>query len=131
MLGTAFCLAVPAVAPIHLTPVALAENPLVPLGSPEFGAATWYGEAFHGLETANGEVFDMFSMTAAHRSFPLGSMVRVTRVDTGRSVVVRVNDRGPAVLNSVIDLSYAAARQLGIAEMGRARVRLERLVQRH
>jgi rare lipoprotein A len=109
-----------------------APTPSVPLGEwgqPEFGVATWYGERFHGLETASGETFDMFRMTAAHRTIPLGTMVRVTNLDTGSSVVVRINDRGPARESSNIDLSYAAAERLGMREAGRARVRLDQLVQ--
>jgi rare lipoprotein A (peptidoglycan hydrolase) len=128
--GSAFLLAIPVAAPIHLA--AAAPLPLVPLmefGPAQFGVATWYGEKFHGLETASGEVFDMFRMTAAHRRIPLGSMVRVTNLNNGRSVVVRINDRGPVVDSAVLDLSFAAAQKLGMLEKGRAQVRLDQLVE--
>ena len=130
--GTAFLMAAPVVAPVHLPQNAAAPTPPIPLGEwgqPEFGVATWYGERFHGLETASGEMFDMFRMTAAHRTIPLGTMVRVTNMETGASVVVRINDRGPARPSSNIDLSYAAAERLGMREQGRARVRLDQLMQ--
>ena len=129
-LGSAFLLAMPAIAPIHqaaaapLPPVLLAA-----FGEAEFGVATWYGEKFHGLETASGEMFDMFRMTAAHRRIPLGSMVRVTNLKNGRSVVVRINDRGPVIDSAMIDLSFAAAEKLGIREQGRAEVRLDQLME--
>jgi rare lipoprotein A (peptidoglycan hydrolase) len=129
-LGSAFLLAVPAIAPIHQA--AAAPMPLLPLaefGHAEFGVATWYGEKFHGLQTASGEMFDMFRMTAAHRRIPLGSMVRVTNLHNGRSVVVRINDRGPVAPSAMLDLSFAAAQKLGIVEAGRAKVRMDQLVE--
>ena len=86
------------------------------------GVATWYGPGFHGRRTANGERFDRHAMTAAHRSLPFGSMVRVFAESSGRSVVVRINDRGPHRRGAVIDLSEGSARALGIG--GTARVRL-------
>jgi rare lipoprotein A len=128
--GSAFLIVVPAIAPIHK--VAAAPLPSVPLaefGQAEFGVATWYGEKFHGLQTASGEMFDMFRMTAAHRRIPLGSMVRVTNIKNGRSVVVRINDRGPVTESAMLDLSFAAAQKLGIVEAGRAKVRLDQLVE--
>ncbi|QTF91452.1 septal ring lytic transglycosylase RlpA family protein, partial [Halomonas sp. BM-2019] len=76
------------------------------------GTASWYGEKFHGYATSNGEIYDMYKMTAAHRSLPLPSYVRVTSQENGRSVIVRVNDRGPFHNNREIDLSYAAAARL-------------------
>jgi rare lipoprotein A len=79
----------------------------------ETGKASWYGRFHHGKATASGERFDMNAMTAAHRTLPLGTHVRVTNLANGRSVDVRINDRGPAVADRVIDLSYAAARALG------------------
>jgi rare lipoprotein A len=94
-------------------------------GYKEQGTASWYGRKFHGYETSNGEVYDMFSMTAAHKSLPLPSYVRVTNVDNGRQVVVRVNDRGPFHEGRVIDLSYAAASRLDMMGEGTARVSLE------
>lgn len=94
-------------------------------GFREVGLASWYGTKFHGRHTSNGEVYDMFAMTAAHKSIPIPSFVRVTNQQNGRSVVVRVNDRGPFHNDRIIDLSYAAAMKLGYAEMGTARVALE------
>jgi rare lipoprotein A len=94
----------------------------------ERGLASWYGRKFHGQKTASGEVYDMFGMTAAHKTLPLPSYVRVTNVKNGRSVVVRVNDRGPFHANRIIDLSYAAAEKLGIARAGSALVEVERII---
>ena len=88
------------------------------------GIASWYGPKFAGRRTASGERFDPEEMTAAHRSLPFGSMVRVTRLRTGRTVVVRINDRGPFVRERVIDLSQAAARALGIIRRGKSEVSL-------
>ncbi|PAU74649.1 septal ring lytic transglycosylase RlpA family protein [Halomonas salipaludis] len=89
------------------------------------GIASWYGEKFHGYATANGEIYDMYLMTAAHRSLPLPSFVKVTSVANGRSVIVRVNDRGPFHDDREIDLSYAAAARLDILGSGTGRVRVE------
>ena len=89
------------------------------------GTASWYGEKFHGYATSNGEIYDMFKMTAAHRSLPLPSYVRVTNRDNGRSAIVRVNDRGPFHNDREIDLSYAAAARLDILERGTGRVKVE------
>ncbi|RQT70295.1 septal ring lytic transglycosylase RlpA family protein [Burkholderia cepacia] len=86
------------------------------------GIASWYGKAFDGHRTANGELFNMNAMTAAHRTLPLGSFVRVTLASTGKSVIVRINDRGPFNRHRIIDLSYAAASVLGIQRVGTARV---------
>jgi rare lipoprotein A len=94
-------------------------------GFSETGLASWYGADFHQKRTANGERFDMNGLTAAHRSLPFDSYVRVTNVANGRSVVVRINDRGPFIADRIIDLSAKAARQLGIKEDGVARVRIE------
>jgi rare lipoprotein A len=91
------------------------------------GMASWYGRQFHGNRTANGETYDMFAMTAAHPILPIPSYVRVTNVRTGRSVIVRVNDRGPFKHDRVIDLSYAAAAKLGIAAAGTGEVEVERI----
>ncbi|WP_302138864.1 septal ring lytic transglycosylase RlpA family protein [Halomonas alkalicola] len=89
------------------------------------GTASWYGEKFHGYATSNGEIYDMYKMTAAHRSLPLPSYVRVTSLDNGRSAIVRVNDRGPFHNDREIDLSYAAAARLEILERGTGRVKVE------
>ena len=87
----------------------------------ERGTASWYGRKFHGQKTSTGEVYDMFAMTAAHPTLPLPSYARVTSVANGSSVVVRVNDRGPFLHGRIIDLSYAAAIRLGIAQRAAAR----------
>ncbi|MBP9961032.1 septal ring lytic transglycosylase RlpA family lipoprotein [Pseudomonas sp. FFUP_PS_473] len=89
------------------------------------GTASWYGTKFHGQNTANGEVYDLYGMSAAHKTLPLPSYVRVTNLDNNRSVILRVNDRGPFYSDRIIDLSYAAAKKLGYAETGTARVRVE------
>lgn len=91
------------------------------------GMASWYGRKFHGRKTSNGETYDMFAMTAAHTTLPIPSYVRVTRVSNGKSVIVRVNDRGPFLHNRVIDLSYAAAHRLGMVGPGSAEVVVERI----
>jgi len=90
----------------------------------ETGLASWYGPEFDGRPTSSREIYDMNDMTAAHRTLPFGTYVMVTNLANGRSVVVRINDRGPFVRGRVIDLSYAAARVLGIVGPGTARVRL-------
>jgi rare lipoprotein A len=89
------------------------------------GLASWYGTMFHGEATAIGEKYDLYGMTAAHKTLPLPSYVRVTNLENGKSVIVRVNDRGPFYSDRVIDLSFAAAKKLGYAEAGTARVRVE------
>ncbi|MBP8184750.1 MAG: septal ring lytic transglycosylase RlpA family protein [Pseudomonas sp.] len=89
------------------------------------GLASWYGTMFHGEATAIGEKYDLYGMTAAHKTLPLPSYVRVTNLDNSKSVIVRVNDRGPFYSDRVIDLSFAAAKKLGYAEAGTARVRVE------
>ncbi len=91
----------------------------------QVGVASWYGPGFHGRKTASGEVFNMHAFTAAHRSLPFGTLVRVTYLKTGKSVVVRINDRGPWKRGRIIDLSYAAARAIGLLRDGTGRVRLE------
>lgn len=92
------------------------------------GIASWYGRKFHGQKTASGEVYDMYAMTAAHPTAPIPSYARVTNVANGRSVVVRINDRGPFLHNRVIDLSYTAAWKLGYVEQGSALVEVEMIV---
>jgi rare lipoprotein A len=91
----------------------------------QVGTASWYGKAFHGRTTASGEPYDMFQFTAAHRQLPLGTLVKVTNLRNGRSVVVRVNDRGPVPRTRIIDLSYGAARIIGIPGYGIQPVRLD------
>ena len=82
------------------------------------GQASWYGRPHHGRRTSSGEIYDMHKLTAAHRTLPLGTRVLVTNLDNGRTVEVRINDRGPFRKNRVLDLSYAAARQLGAVGEG-------------
>jgi len=89
------------------------------------GIASWYGADFHGKQTSSGEVYDMYQLTCAHNTLPLGTMVMVTNLENGRSVELKVNDRGPFVKGRIIDLSYAAARMLGMHEQGTAAVRVE------
>lgn len=96
-------------------------------GYREKGEASWYGEPFHGRRTSSGVVYDMYQLTAAHKTLPLPSLVRVTNLDSGRSVVVTVNDRGPFVKDRLIDLSFAAAKQLDIIQAGTGRVEVEAL----
>ena len=91
----------------------------------ETGIASWYGPNFHGKKTANGETFDKYDLTAAHRTLQMPSIVRVTNLDNGRSVVVRVNDRGPFKKDRVIDVSERAAEMLGFRNIGTARVKLD------
>lgn len=92
----------------------------------EVGLASFYGDGFHGRRTASGARYDMHALTCAHPSAPFGTRLRVTDLETGRAVEVTVNDRGPFAKGRVIDLSLAAARQLGIVRRGLARVRVER-----
>ena len=94
-------------------------------GGPQSGMASYYADKYHGRKTASGETFDQNKMTAAHRTLPFGTKVRVTNVTNGKSVAVRVNDRGPFVRGRVIDLSRAAAEKLGIVRAGLADVRVE------
>jgi len=89
------------------------------------GVASWYGRRFHGAPTSSGEIYDMYAMTAAHPTLPIPSYARVTSLTNGRSVVVRINDRGPFHAERIIDLSYTAAWKLGYAEAGSARVEVE------
>jgi rare lipoprotein A len=95
------------------------------MGFRQEGYASWYGIDFHGKKTATGETYDMFSISAAHKTLPLGSKVRVTNLDNGRELELVVNDRGPFVDGRIIDLSYASARLLGMADNGLAHVRVE------
>jgi len=96
-------------------------------GYVEEGVASWYGPDFHGKKTSNGETYDMYAMTAAHKTLPMGVYVRVTHRESSRSVVVRVNDRGPFVKGRLIDLSFVAAKELGVVGPGTAPVRVEAL----
>jgi len=93
-------------------------------GFEEVGIASWYGPKFHGKKTASGEIYNMYEMTAAHKSLPLGTYVKVINLENGKSVVVKVNDRGPFVPGRIIDLSYAAAKKLGVVAKGTAKVKI-------
>jgi rare lipoprotein A len=97
------------------------------VGFTQEGIASWYGKDFHGKKTSNGEIYDMHAMTAAHKTLPLGVFVKVRNRDNGREEIVRVNDRGPFVKNRIIDLSYTAAKKLGVDVKGTAPVRIEAL----
>lgn len=97
----------------------------------QIGRASWYGKYFDGRHTANGERYDMFRFTAAHRELPLGTLVKVTNLRNGKWVVVKVNDRGPVPRSRIIDLSYGAAQILGMRGRGIATVRLDILPQRN
>ncbi|MFB0506141.1 MAG: septal ring lytic transglycosylase RlpA family protein [Thermodesulfobacteriota bacterium] len=94
------------------------------VGMVQHGVASWYGKKFHGNPTASGEIYDMYHLTAAHRTLPLGTYVMVTNLENNRSVEVKINDRGPFVKGRIIDLSYAAARSIDMVEKGTARVRV-------
>ena len=89
------------------------------------GIASWYGPGFHGKRTANGEIYDQYALTAAHRSLPLGTFVLVTNLETGKAVEVRINDRGPFIKGRIIDLSFTAAKSIGVYTTGIAPARVE------
>ena len=90
-----------------------------------YGIASWYGDPFHGERTSNGEVYDMHAMTAAHRTLPFHTVIRVHNLDNGKKVQIRINDRGPFVKGRIIDLSLAAAREIDMVGPGTAKVQLE------
>ena len=94
-------------------------------GAYQVGLTSYYAHKFHGRPTASGEIFDMKGLTAAHRELPLGTIVKVTHLDNGRSVIVKVNDRGPFVEGRILDLSLGAAREIDMVEEGVARVKIE------
>lgn len=109
-------------------PAPQAKEEAAPAGKPEttqVGTASWYGPGFHGRETASGETFDQHALTAAHRTLPLGTEAKVTNLETGQSVQVTINDRGPYVPGRQLDLSQAAAQQIGITQQGVAKVKIE------
>ncbi|MBU1211989.1 MAG: septal ring lytic transglycosylase RlpA family protein [Alphaproteobacteria bacterium] len=102
----------------------------VPRHQPDYeesGIASWYGDNFHGNKTANGEVYDMNALTAAHRTLPLPSLVSITNVDNGKTVIVRINDRGPFMKGRIIDVSARAAKELGFDHLGLTQVRVKYL----
>ena len=94
-------------------------------GEVQYGVASWYGADFHGKPTSSGEVYDMYQFTCAHNTLPLGTIVMVTNLDNGKSLELKVNDRGPFVKERIIDVSYAAAQVLGMWEKGTASVKVE------
>jgi len=100
-------------------------TPAEDLAYNETGIASWYGRPFHGQRTANGEIYDMNALTAAHKTLPMPSYVRVTNMENGRSLILRLNDRGPFVNGRIIDVSYRAAQLLGFSEKGTARTKVE------
>ena len=100
------------------------QRPYPPPGGTERGIASWYGEPFQGRQTASGEIFDTYELTAAHRTLPFQTLVEMVNLDNGRRVVVRINDRGPFVRGRIVDLSYAAARRIDMVGPGTARVEL-------
>jgi len=106
-------------------PPAVERQPAIPGEYVEEGVASWYGVPFNGHRTSDGEIYDMYQFTAAHRTLPFGSIVQVTDLATGRQIDVRINDRGPFVSNRIIDLSYSAAKALGMLGPGTAPVRLD------
>jgi len=127
--------AVPRAEPLHK----FANRPYTALGQQyvpmtslqpfrERGLASWYGKRYHGRKTSSGEVYDMYAMSAAHPTLPIPSYARVTNLANGRSVVVRINDRGPFKSARVIDLSYVAAYKLGFIQAGQAQVEVEAIV---
>ncbi|WP_158787754.1 septal ring lytic transglycosylase RlpA family protein [Granulicella sp. L46] len=120
-------------ASLAASPTVKRENAGVPVNPPtgktvakrhwfQIGKASWYGKKFNGRKTADGETYDMYAMTCAHRTLPLGSWIRVTNLKNNRSTLLRVNDRGPVPLNRIVDLSYAAAVKLGVAGLAKVRV---------
>jgi peptidoglycan lytic transglycosylase len=127
--------AIPRVEPLHRAanrPYTVFGRDYVPATSlrpyKERGIASWYGRRFHGEKTSTGEPYDMYAMTAAHPTLPLPSYARVTSVASGKTVVVRVNDRGPFLHDRLIDLSYAAASKIGIAQLGSGEVEVEAII---
>ena len=109
----------------------LQDQQTIPAGQPDEilyiqeGTASWYGKDFHGKATSNGEEYDMHDKTCAHKTLPLNTYVRITNLKNGSSTLLRVNDRGPFVKDRIVDVSYAAARELDMVQMGTGRVRLE------
>ncbi len=106
---------------IEYTPLARAD------GFVQTGVASWYGDKFHGRKTSNGEIYNMYDMTAAHKTLPMNTWVSVHNLENDRKIVVRINDRGPFVTGRVIDLSYTGAKEIGVADPGTAKVKVTAL----
>lgn len=106
---------------VEYTPLARAD------GFIQTGVASWYGRQFHGRKTSNGEIYNMYDMTAAHKTLPMNTWVSVHNLENDRKIVVRINDRGPFVTGRVIDLSYTGAKEIGIADPGTAKVKVTAL----
>jgi rare lipoprotein A len=102
-----------------------ASKPTTKSTKVQVGTASWYGKQFHGRQTASGDTYDMFQFTAAHRTLPLGTIVKVTNLRNGKWVIVKVNDRGPYVGHRLVDLSYGAAQMLAFRQRGIEKVKLE------
>jgi rare lipoprotein A len=98
---------------------------LVKKGTKQYGISSWYGPNFHGKYTSSGEIYNMYARTAAHKTFPMDTIVRVTNIRNGKSTVVRINDRGPFVAGRIIDCSYKAGKEIGLDIMGIAKVQVE------
>ena len=114
--------------PVPHPPLLPGHEKPAPTGTPsiiQIGTASWYGPGFHGHETASGERFNQHALTAAHRTLPLGTEAKVTNLTTGQSVIVKINDRGPYVKGRHLDLSRAAAKQIGLTKKGVAKVKIE------
>lgn len=90
----------------------------------EFGLGSFYGKEFHGKKTASGEIFDMYALTAAHRTLPFGTLVRVTNLKNNKSIIVRINDRGPWIPGRIIDLSYQAAKEIDLLSVGKVKLEI-------
>jgi rare lipoprotein A len=107
----------------HTSHVSKAHNKHHHSNNPHQGTASWYGPGFHGKRTANGERFNMYAMTAAHKTLPLSSYAEITNLKNHRSVIVRINDRGPYYGKRALDLSYAAAKEIGISGTGAVQIK--------
>jgi rare lipoprotein A len=132
--GICLCLSLSVFLSLHPVPLAADQAPqgsssqVVAFSEPawaQHGIASWYGPGFHGRRTANGEIFNQYALTAGHRTLPLGAWVAVKNLKNGKSVAVRINDRGPYIKKRVIDLSYSAGRFLDIIKPGKAPVEVK------
>jgi rare lipoprotein A len=127
--GAVLCAAILTTACVHRHKYKFPPSQKPTVGTVQTGVASWYGPQHHGRRTANGERFDMNGLTAAHATYSFGTRVRVTLLATGRSVEVRINDRFPNYKGRVIDLSRAAAREIGLMARGTGKVRIEVITQ--